>query len=343
MDGEIEEKKEEFIDINQNIESTQLKNEKEQKPIKKGNFFQCLIKPFQKIGDEIWFALTFIGRIIMTLYSFHGLFFTYNFIIQFIILIPGRLYDLDSIALQWIFGLFYIFFSMAASNVLVIPTYEFFLFPYLNFKNPLAHLHSLIRVKYVINDEKEKCEYYKDERKIENKNIPIINFLLILISIFYTIGLLISLITETKIKDYAKVVILFIIYTYYSLLLIGYTFIYFYIVIKLICFSCKESKNCWLAFKNFYDLNAYFGDPEKKNLKINNDDVEKNKLNKDINNEQDPNMSKKERNLYPLPRLNLLSYVIHPVLMKAYKFEQRDANIFLCSFTCDIRFAKRRQ
>ena len=33
------------------------------------------------------FGITYIGRIIMTIYSFHGLFFLYNLIIQYIIAI----------------------------------------------------------------------------------------------------------------------------------------------------------------------------------------------------------------------------------------------------------------
>ena len=45
---------------------------------------------------DLFFGITLPGRIILTLYSFHGLFFIYNIIIQYIILIPGLLYDVDS-------------------------------------------------------------------------------------------------------------------------------------------------------------------------------------------------------------------------------------------------------
>ena len=311
-----EEQKEGLLDVNQPKESSQLKSENNPKPVEKRTCFERIIKAFQSTGGEIWFALTLIGRIIMTLYSFHGLFFIYNFIIQFIILIPGRLYDLNSVAVQWIFGILYILFSMAASNVLVIPTYEFLLFPYLNFRYPFAHLHSLIRVKYVINDEKEKMKKDGDEESIENKNGPIINFFLIIIWILYVIGLLISLVTQTKLKDYAKLVILFIIYTYYSLLLIGYVLISIYIIFKLMLFSFKNNKGFCHAFIQSFNLNSFFGDPERKKLMIKNDG----NSDKDVNN---PNQNENERDLLPLPRLNLLSYVMHPTLMKAYKFEDR--------------------
>ena len=311
-----EEQKEGLLDVNQPKESSQLKSENNPKPIEKRTCFERILKAFHSTGGEIWFALTLIGRIIMTLYSFHGLFFIYNFIIQFIILIPGRLYDLNSVAVQWIFGILYILFSMAASNVLVIPTYEFLLFPYLNFRYPFAHLHSLIRVKYVINDEKEKMKKDGDEESIENKNVPIINFFLIIIWILYVIGLLISLVTQTKLKDYAKLVILFIIYTYYSLLLIGYVLISIYIIFKLMLFSFKNNKGFCHAFIQSFNLNSFFGDPERKKLMIKNDG----NSDKDVNN---PNLNENERDLLPLPRLNLLSYVMHPTLMKAYKFEDR--------------------
>ena len=89
--------------------------------------------------NEVIFAITFLGRIIMTLYSFHGLFFIYNFIIQYIILVPGILYEINIGFFQVLFGLIYVIFAISTSNVLVIPTYEFFLFPFLTFKNPLYH------------------------------------------------------------------------------------------------------------------------------------------------------------------------------------------------------------
>ena len=356
MDGEGDNQNENLI----------LKKENEQKIPKVKSCYQRIWDKFSNVGIEIWFALTFIGRIIMTLYSFHGLFFIYNFIIQFILLIPSRLYDLDSLAWQIIFGIFYVLFSMAASNVLVIPTYEFFLFPFLNFTNPLAHFHSLLRVKSVMDYEDNKFKKKKiydeeEERNFEQKNMPIINFLLIVIEIFYVTGLVISLLYDTKLKDYAKLVILSIIYTYYSVIVIGYVLLCFYIIIKLFCFSCNTNKGCVNIFLGSFDLNAYFGDPEQKMLKINIDSLEeifedeikeekveeekkeeekkeeeikvvekegeKNKKDKKKEeNDKKEIPQKEERDIPPLPRLNLLSYVIHPLLMKSYKLVERNIN-----------------
>ena len=88
------------------------------------------------------FGITYIGRIIMTIYSFHGLFFLYNLIIQYIISIPGLLYDIDSSIGKFILSVIYIIFAVSSANILVIPTYEFMTFPFLSYKNPLCHLQS---------------------------------------------------------------------------------------------------------------------------------------------------------------------------------------------------------
>ena len=133
----------------------------------------------KKVGDEVMFAITFIARIIMTLYSFHGLFFIYNFIIQYIILVPGILYEIDNLFSQIFLGSIYIIFAICTSNVLVIPTYEFLLFPYLNFKNPLYHLQSLQRTRYIINDRKDKL--IQSEEELENERNIVVNVILIII------------------------------------------------------------------------------------------------------------------------------------------------------------------
>ena len=90
----MKEQSQSLLDINASGESSQLKSENNLKHIENKTWYEKITNAFQSVGDEIWFAFTFIGRIIMTIYSIHGLFFIYNFIIEFIILIPGLLYDL---------------------------------------------------------------------------------------------------------------------------------------------------------------------------------------------------------------------------------------------------------
>lgn len=86
MKKEEEEKNYNFENQNSSLNSSDNSSEKEQ-----NNNDRCLFK----IGEEATYALTFIARIIMTLYSFHGLFFILNFLIQFIILVPGLLLILN--------------------------------------------------------------------------------------------------------------------------------------------------------------------------------------------------------------------------------------------------------
>ena len=79
------------------------------------------------------YGLTFFGRLLMTIYSIHGLFFIYSIIIQYILYFPGFLFQIDSGLLKFIFSIIYIVFSISCSNILVIPTYEFFTFPFIKY------------------------------------------------------------------------------------------------------------------------------------------------------------------------------------------------------------------
>ena len=81
------------------------------------------------------FGLTYIGRLIFTYYSLHGLFFIYNLILQFIILFPSFLYEINSLKGRILLSFIYIIFSFGAANILVIPTYEFLSFPFVSYKN----------------------------------------------------------------------------------------------------------------------------------------------------------------------------------------------------------------
>ena len=275
-------------DENNNIQSMNSNNYniKSQKDVSKSN----------SARSEIMFAITFIGRIIMTLHSFHGLFFIYNFIIQYIILVPGILFEIENVFAKVFLGIIYIFFAICTSNILVIPTYDFLLFPFLNFRNPLYHLESLPRVRYILKNQKERL--LESEEEIENKNYFFMDIFLIAIETFYILGYLLALASITKFKDVIKIIILFIIYTYYLVVFIGYILISIYLFLKLLIFSKENNSGCFNILKNIFDLNSFFGDPEK----------DKDKLNR--------------RDIAPLPKINLLSYIIHPQLKKSYNNRQ---------------------
>ena len=144
------------------------------------------------------FGMTYIGRLIMTIYSFHGLFFIYNIIIQYIILIPGLLYEIKAPAGRLILSFIYIIFAISSANILVIPTHEFLSFPFLVYKNPLCHIQSFY---YIFR------EIPCDTRKLTKEKTIfsfIFNLFLFFMQIFYILGLLLGYASlDSKFKDYA--------------------------------------------------------------------------------------------------------------------------------------------
>ena len=195
-------------------------------------------------GEEIYYAITFPGRIIMTLYSFHGLFFILNFLIQFIILVPGLLYDINSTSLQIVLSIVYIFFALFSSNLLIIPTYELLLFPYLRYRNVLAHLESLAIVKNIIDKDDEA-----KQELVLNKSRNFVDILLVIIELLYLIGFFLGFISITRIfTDVVHIIILFIIYFNYLVLYFGYIVISFHFMIKLV----KHINNGCRCFGDFF-------------------------------------------------------------------------------------------
>lgn len=132
-----------------------LSNEKiEETTYSKESFCKCCC---EKCSEDIIYGITFIGRLIMTFYSLQALFFLYNFMINFIFLIPGMLFFTDNILLKISTIIVYVFFASLSSNILIIPTYEFLLFPFLRSKNVMAHLESLrIAINIIHNNNRAK-------------------------------------------------------------------------------------------------------------------------------------------------------------------------------------------
>ena len=223
------------------------------------------------------FGITYVGRLIMTIYSFHGLFFIYNIIIQYIILIPGLLYEIENSGGRFILSCIYIIFAISSANILVIPTYEFMTFPFLNYKNPLSHIQSFF---YIFNE--KPCDSGKliKEKSIFSKSFSIFLFF---IQIIYVIGLLLGYASlNIKIKDYAKFVILIIIYFYYLTIFLCYFALSLYFTFKLIITKVpKETKFDKIILEK---INTYFADKP------------------------------------PIPDINLMSYLINPFIRKNYDY-----------------------
>ena len=72
---------------------------------------------------DFLFEISLPGRIIMILYTFHGLFFIYNLFIQYIILFLVFCIQLRYDLFLNIFFQLYIIFKKSSSNILLIPTF----------------------------------------------------------------------------------------------------------------------------------------------------------------------------------------------------------------------------
>ena len=231
----------------QNLQNSLLKQEDKQniekKEDNKNNTYlnnPLLVDLFDK-NRNVSYGLTFLGRMIMTIYSLHGLFFCYNLILEFSLLIPGFLFTIENSVTKFFFSIFFISFSMCLSNILVIPTYEFLTFPYLKYRNPLSHLISFVYIY------KEKAFNYDDLIK-ENQLITlIINLYLFGIWIIYGIAYLLSLFSNTiALKDIFKSIILVLVYLNYLTIFMNYFFLSIYLIIKILL---KEETN-----KNVIDI-----------------------------------------------------------------------------------------
>lgn len=174
-DNEKEEKNKKDEDRSKNKEQGEelidIKNDNDEKDIssmineiEKYNYDdECIIY----LNRNIMFGITFLGRIIITLYSFHGLIFLYNIIIQYLTYIPLLFYNIEDFFLKIFYSALYIISSLFFSNIMVIPSFEFLSFPFINFNNPLSNLYSF---NYIINNKKF------DSKKMVDKNDMCLNF-----------------------------------------------------------------------------------------------------------------------------------------------------------------------
>ena len=216
----------------------------------------------QKTKLDLLFGLSIPGRIIITLYTFHGLFFIYSLVIQYIILIPSLLYTIElNTVLKILISLFYLIFSISSSNILIIPSFEFLSFPFLLIRNPFSHLISF----FYIN----KGNKFKEE-KIEDKDY-VVNIIFIFFEIIYLLSLITGYLLNIIIfKDIVKLCIIILIYFYYLTIVLLYFFTSFYLLIK--------NKLKWRS-----------------------------------------NLKEKYEKKDDIPKVNLMSYLINPILFKNYR------------------------
>ena len=257
--------------------------------------------------ENLNFGLTFLGRLFMTLYSFHGLFFIYNLIITYIVIIPGFLFEIENLFKKIFLSIIFVCFAFSCSNLLIIPTYEFLTFPYLRYSNPFSHLLSFAYI------------FKKESFDLKNivSDFPFITlFISIIIGIMgvlYAISFLMSVAGFIQFKLYLKAIFLFINYFNYLSIVFCYFLlgIYLYcsiIVCKLTCDSCKivkediEENNKCIKFRKILNYICIR--------------LSRNYLYK-INNYYKPIHQQAE-----LPDINLVSYFIEPFLTDNYQNEE---------------------
>ena len=180
-------------------------------------------------NKNISFGLSFLGRLIMTFYSLHGLFFCYNLILEYFLLIPGFLFTIENGFAKIFLSIIYISYSLCLSNILVIPTFEFFTFPYLKYPYSLSHLISFIYI-YKEKEFDNKKIIYQNPRKTF-----FLNIFFYVIEIVYITGYLLSIFTKVIIiKDLIKCFILILVYLNYLAIFMNYVFISMYLIIKIL-------------------------------------------------------------------------------------------------------------
>ena len=207
---------------------------------------------------DFWYGVSLFGRILFTLYSIHGVFFIYNFVIQYIIMFPSVLYSNEMSKVEgFFFSCIYTMFAINTSNLLLIPTYEFFSFPFLLYKQPFAHIISFIYTR--------KGEEYSSKNIEEHNVCTKITFgFFIFVELLYLVGLLCIYFFEIVIlKDCIKMGILILIYTYYTIIFLSYFFYSFYLFFFIICCKFREKKG---RFRNI--LIEYFKDKKISDLNL---------------------------------------------------------------------------
>ena len=306
---------------------------------------KSMVEKIYNDNQNIAFGLSFLGRIIMTFYSLHGLFFCYNLILEYILLIPCFLFRINNWFGKFCLSLVYIFYSLCLSSILVIPTFEFLTFPYLKYPNSLSHLISFIYIY------REKPFNHKEIIHENQKTTIVLNIIFYVIEILYVAGYLLSFLSKIIIlKDLIKSILLIFAYMNYFTVFMNYVFVSLYLIIKILSSKPEERIIIYTTEKGVLKKVD-----SAKNIGYNNNKIEFTKEignnnykltieNKDEENQDEykvmiekyikkdiTNYSWKGFNLAillkinnyfkdkpKLPDINLVSYIIEPYLIRNY-------------------------
>ena len=307
---------------------------------------KSMIEKLYNDNQNIAFGLSFLGRIIMTFYSLHGLFFCYNLILEYFLLIPSILLRFEHWFKKLCLSIVYILYSLCLSSMLVIPTFEFLTFPYLKYPNSLSHLISFIYIY------REKPFNHKQIIHENQRTTFILNIIFYVIEVLYVIGYLLSFLTKVIIlKDLIKCILLILAYINYFAVFMNYVFVSFYLIIKILTTKPSEkifiettekgvlkkvqpsqnigpNKNNKIEFAKEIGNNNYKLTIEKKGEEIQDEYkiVIQKYTKKDITNFSWSGfnlalllrINEYFKDKPKLPDINLVSYIIEPYLIKNY-------------------------
>jgi hypothetical protein len=190
---------------------------------------------------------------------------------------------------------------MISSNILIIPLYDFLLFPFLRYRNVFAHLESLNLVANILDNNSEA-----KKQIILKKSYFLMDILLIVLGISYIVAYILGFNSNTnKVISVINFIILLLIHMHYLIIFLGYIIVSIYFIIKLAIHNFKYFKNKCYVF--FFDLEANINDF----------------------------FSERE----PLPKINLFCYSINPILYKSYitidKYVTKKCRCYCCNcFSC---------
>ena len=198
-------------------------------------------------------GLSYIGRVVLTIYSFYAMIYLFTLIFQYFIILGGIIYIIDNKFGEVIFGIFYIIFSILASNVLIIPLFEFFTFPFYKCRNFLSHLFILI--DFIFDT---KLLNGKDENSVYKINM-VYDIILTVYGIIFVVAYLLTL---TKgifgFLDIVVFISLILVFVYFVILYMGYYIYSIYLFFKIIKNGKQEqNKNIINQDKTSFLLTLY--------------------------------------------------------------------------------------
>ena len=236
----------------QEQKETLLKEEKnDAQDIKNTSKKKTFVEIFYDENKNISYGASFLGRMIMTFYSLHGLFFCYNLVLQYFLLIPGFLFTINNLFGKIFLSVIYISYSLCLSNILVIPTFEFLTFPFLRYPNSLSHLISFV---YIYKEKKFNHEKIIHQNQ---KTTFVLNIIFYVIEGLYIIGYALSFFSKfILLKDMIKCIILILVYLNYFAIYMNYVFVSFYLIIKIL-FS-KPTKKIIIDIKEGVNLKKFY-------------------------------------------------------------------------------------